>query len=191
MPLKSSEDRNQMQFFSLEEHVPQDSNARVIDAFIDSVDVEILGFIVKGKSFEGRPAFDPAILCKLYLYGYLNGIRSSRKLDRACKVNVELWWLLHNLKPGYKTIADFRKNNATGFRNLFKQFRQFCITLNLYGREVIAIDGSKFRGQNSMKNNYNQKKIDKQFDYLSQQYEEYAKEMDRNKNPQQTRQQIR
>ena len=180
MPIKTSEDRNQMQFFSLEEHVPQDSNARVIEAFVNSVDVEKLGFIIKGKSFEGRPAFDPNLLCKLYLYGYLNGIRSSRKLDRACKVNVELWWLLYNQKPGYKTIADFRKNNAVGFRNLFEYFREFCLNMNLYGREVIALDGSKFRGQNSMKNNYNQKKIDKQFDYLAQQYEEYAKELDRN-----------
>ena len=169
-----------MQFFSLGDHIPDDSNVRVIEAFIDSIDVEQIGFVVKGKSSEGRPAFDPAILCKLYLYGYLNGIRSSRKLDRACRINVELWWLLHNLKPGYKTIADFRKNNAKGFRNLFKTFREFCITMNLYGRKVVAIDGSKFRGQNSMKNNYNQKKIDKQYDYLTQQYDDYVKELDQN-----------
>ena len=180
MSFISSKDRNQMQFFSLGDHIPDDSNVRVIEAFIDSIDVEQIGFVVKGKSSEGRPAFDPAILCKLYLYGYLNGIRSSRKLDRACRINVELWWLLHNLKPGYKTIADFRKNNAKGFRNLFKTFREFCITMNLYGRKVVAIDGSKFRGQNSMKNNYNQKKIDKQYDYLTQQYDDYVKELDQN-----------
>jgi len=176
----SSEDRHQLQMLYLEENVSPNSNARVIDAFIDAVDLKELGFIIKGKSFEGRPAFDPVILCKLYLYGYLNGIRSSRKLDKACKVNIELWWLLHNQKPGYKTIADFRKDNAIGFRNLFDKFRDLCLSLDLYGKTVIAIDGSKFRGQNSMKNNYNQRKIDKQVEYLNQQYEEYAKQLDRN-----------
>jgi len=182
MSFISSEDRNQLQMLSLEEHIAEHSNARVIDAFIESVNVEKIGFILKGKATEGRPAYDASILCKLYLYGYLNGIRSSRKLEKACKVNVELWWLLHNQKPGYKTIADFRKNNAKGFRNLFDVFRDFCIRLDLYGKKVVAIDGSKFRGQNSMKNNYNQRKIDKQLDYLNQQYDDYAKELDRNDN---------
>lgn len=180
MPLHTSEDRNQLQMLSLAEHVQQDSNARVIDAFINAIEIEKFGFVVKGKSHEGRPAFDTAILCKLYLYGYINGIRSSRKLEKACKLNIELWWLLHNQKPGYKTIADFRKNNAIGFSNLFKIFREFCISCDLYGKKVVAIDGSKFRGQNSMKNNFNQRKIDKQNDYLSQQYADYAKELDRN-----------
>jgi len=165
---------------SLDENVAVDSDARVIDAFIESADLNQLGFIIKGKSDEGRPAFNPSILCKLYLYGYINGIRSSRKLDKACRINIELWWLLHNQKPGYKTIADFRKDNAIGFRNLFIFFRDFCISLDLYGKKIVAIDGSKFRGQNSFKNNYNQKKISKQLDYLSMQYEEYAKQLERN-----------
>ena len=182
MSFISSENRNQLQVLSLEEHIAEYSNVRIIDTFIESVDVQNLGFIIKGKSSEGRPAFDAVILCKLYLYGYLNGIRSSRKLDKACKVNIELWWLLHNQKPGYKTIADFRKNNQKGFRNLFNVFRQFCISLDLYGKKIVAIDGSKFRGQNSMKNNYNQRKIDKQLDYLNQQYDDYSKELDRNDN---------
>ena len=176
----SSEDRFQLQMLSLEENVDADSIARVIDVFIDSADLNQLGFIIKGKSDEGRPAFNPAILCKLYLYGYINGIRSSRKLEKACKINIELWWLLNNQKPGYKTIADFRKDNAVGFRNLFIYFRDFCISLNLYGKKIVAIDGSKFRGQNSFKNNYNQRKINKQLEYLNMQYEEYAKELEQN-----------
>lgn len=180
MPYHSSEDRHQLRMLSLDELVDQNSHARVIDAFIEAVDVHQLGFDIRAKSKEGRPAFHSSTLCKIYLYGYMSGIRSSRKLEKACKVNIELWWLTNNQQPGYKTIADFRKDNATGFRNLFKAFRQFCLNLDLYGKKVIAIDGSKFRGQNSMKNNYNQKKIDKQFDYLAQQYEDYAKELDRN-----------
>lgn len=180
MSLISSDDRNQMQFFHLEQHIDPESNVRVIDAFIDAIDIEKIGFIIKGKSAEGRPAYAAAILSKLYLYGYLNGIRSSRKLEKACRVNVELWWLIHNQKPGYKTIANFRKDNAVGFRNLFNMFREFCLSMGLYGGKVVAIDGSKFRAQNSMKNNYNQRKIDKQFDYLAQQYEDYAAELDRN-----------
>jgi len=180
MPYHSSENRYQLRMLFLEEQVDQDSQARVIDAFVDALNIHQLGFAVRGKSHEGRPAFHSSILCKLYLYGYMSGIRSSRKLEKACKVNIELWWLLNNQKPGYKTIADFRKDNATGFRNLFKAFRNFCINLDLYGKKVVAIDGSKFRGQNSMKNNYNQRKIDKQFDYLAQQYDDYAKELDHN-----------
>lgn len=165
---------------SLSEHIPDDSPVRVIDAFIDSADLEQLGFHSKGHSKEGRPAYPIAILAKLYIYGYLNGLRSSRKLEQACKVNIELWWLLSNQKPHYKTIANFRKDNPDGFSNLFVYFRKFCLGNNLYGKSVIAIDGSKFRGQNSMKNNYNQRKITKQLEYLDQQYQDYAKALDNN-----------
>jgi len=169
-----------MMMLSLSNHIAEDSSVRVVDAFIDAVNVEQLGFVIKGKSHEGRPAFSTELLAKLYVYGYLNGIRSSRKLEQACKVNIELWWLLSHQKPCYKTIADFRKDNPEGFRNLFVQFREFCHNLDLYGKKIVAIDGSKFRGQNSMKNNYNQRKIDKQLDYLNQQYADYAKELDKN-----------
>ena len=128
MPQISKKDRDQLQMLAISEHIPQDSLVRVIDLFIDRANLEQLGFQVKGKSREGRPAFAPSTLAKLYLYGYLHGIRSSRKLEHACKINLELWWLLSFQKPRYKTISDFRMNNAEGFANLFIHFRNFCLS---------------------------------------------------------------
>jgi len=180
MPQISKNNRDQLQMIAIDEHVAQDSLARIIDVFIDSTDLEQLGFIVKGKSKEGRPAFPAEVLTKLYLYGYLHGIRSSRKLEHACKVNIELWWLLQFQKPRYKTIADFRKNNALGFRSLFIHFREFSLQHGLYGKNTIAIDGSKFRAQNSKKNNYNDRKINKHLDYIDTQYQEYLNDLDNN-----------
>jgi len=180
MPQISKNDRDQLQMLSLSEHVPEDSLARVIDVFIDSANLKKIGFYFKGTSKEGRPAFPPETLAKLYLYGYLHGIRSSRKLEHACKVNIELWWLLQNQKPGYKTIADFRKDNEEGFNNLFVHFRDFCLNQGLYGRTTVAIDGSKFRAQNSKKNNYNDRKIKKHLEYIDNQYEDYLDNLNQN-----------
>lgn len=179
MPKYFSSDRSQLKMLSLEEMVASDALVRVIDAFVQAIDPDQLSFVIKGQSKEGRPAFDAQYLIGLYLYGYLNGVNSSRKLERECKRNVELWWLLHNQKPGYKTIANFRKDNGEAFRNLFNAFRQFCLSLGLYGRKTVAIDGSKFRAQNSKKNNYNIKKINENLDYIAKQ-EEYFKSLDSN-----------
>lgn len=180
MPQISKKDRDQLQMLAISEHIPEDSLVRVIDLFVDTVDLEKLGFIVKGKSHEGRPAFTPDTLTKLYLYGYLHGIRSSRKLEHACKINLELWWLLSFQKPRYKTISDFRMNNPEGFANLFVHFREFCLSQGLYGKETVAIDGSKFRAQNSMKNNYNERKIRKHLEYIDNQYHDYISTLDEN-----------
>ena len=178
MPQITNNNRDQLLMLSISEHVSEDSVARIIDVFIDAANLESLGFVVKGSSHEGRPAFTPETLAKLYLYGYLHGIRSSRKLEHACKVNIELWWLLSNLKPRYKTIADFRKDNSIGFKNLFVHFRDFCLQQGLYGKSTIAIDGSKFRAQNSKKNNYNDRKIKKHLEYIDNQYQEYLNNLD-------------
>ena len=180
MPQISKKDRDQLQMLAISEYIPQDSLVRIIDLFIDTADLKELGFLVKGKSHEGRPAFSPQILTKLYLYGYLHGIRSSRKLAHACKINLELWWLLSFQKPKYKTISDFRKDNAQGFANLFVHFRSFCLNKGLYGRETVAIDGSKFRAQNSMKNNYNERKIRKHLEYIDNQYDDYISTLEQN-----------
>jgi len=112
----------------------------------------------------------------------LDKVRSSRQLEKACNTNVELFWLNKNLKPCYKTIANFRKDNNKGFRTLFVQFRNFCIQLELYGKSLVAVDGSKFRGQNSMKNNYNIRKVNKHLDYIENQQSEYLKNLDLNDN---------
>ena len=180
MPVKSKVDRNQLQMISLEEMIREQSVARVIDLFCSSIDYESLKFIMRGKSHEGKPAFEASTLTAIYIYGYLNGIRSCRKLSKACKVNVELWWLTGMQYPCYKTIANFRKDNAKAFKNLFDSFTKFCLELELLGRTTIAIDGSKFRAQNSKKNNYNLKKINQHLDYIANQKENYLEELDAN-----------
>ncbi len=179
MPIIPNTDRNQLQMMSLEDMVDEQSMARLIDAYCMSYDAESLGFVVKGKSHEGRPAFSADTLIRIYLYGYLHKLRSSRDLDRACRTNVELWWLTGSQMPCYKTIADFRKDNKTGFRNLFKHFREFCRMLKLFGEDTVAIDGSKFRAQNSKKNNYNKKKVEQHQEYIREQTEQYLDELDK------------
>lgn len=180
MPQIKGDCRNQLMMLNLEEQISKDSVVRLIDAFIQAADLEQLGFLVKGKSKDGRPAYTPHTMTKLYLYGYLHSIRSSRKLQDECVKNIELWWLLNFQKPRYKTIADFRKDNPTGFSNLFVFFREFCIDLGLYGRKNVAIDGSKFRAQNSKKRNYNARKIKQHLDYIDEQQQRYLEELERN-----------
>lgn len=180
MPLQSKVDRSQMQFFSLDEIVDDDSVVRVVDLFCKCIDYENLGFTVKGKSHEGKPAFEAQTLTSIYIYGYLNKLRSCRALEKACKVNSELWWLTGMQKPGYKTIANFRKDNPIAFKKLFNAFTRFCKELELYGKTTIAIDGSKFRAQNSKKNNYNLRKINKHLDYIEKQKQDYLSDLANN-----------
>lgn len=180
MPLITSSHRSQLMMLSLEEKIEADNIVRVLDAFVKSTDPQQLGFIIKGEKHEGRPAYQAATLIKLYLYGYLNSVRSSRKLNAECKRNVELWWLLDNQTPSYKTIANFRKDNSLAFKNLFVHFREFCLSKQLFGKTTIAIDGSKFRAQNSKKNNYNLKKIKQHLDYIEEQTADYIKQLDDN-----------
>ena len=118
--LKIQQDRNQLQMLSLESIVSQDSIMRVIDAYVDTLEVEGLGFKVKGKIKNGAPAYHCKDLLKLYYYGYLNRIRSSRRLERESKTNLEAMWLVRGAQPGYKTIANFRKDNLKGLKNSFK-----------------------------------------------------------------------
>lgn len=179
MELHPHSDRDQIFMTSLNMLVEQDSMVRVIDVFLEYVDTLDLPFI-SHSSHTGRPAFSNQLMIGIYIYGYLNRVRSSRQLEKACKTNVELFWLNKNLKPCYKTIANFRKDNGLGFRKLFVAFRDFCKQLNLYGKSVIAIDGSKFRGQNSMKNNYNIRKINKHLDHIESKHKEYLDSLQTN-----------
>ena len=177
MPLVNSTHRSQLIMLSLEEKIEDDNIVRVVDAYVNSLDPTLLGFIIKGECFEGRPAFGSDCLIKLYIYGYLNGIRSSRKLHKAAKTNIELWWLIHHQVPSYKTIANFRKDNSDAFNNLFVHFKDFCFSLDAFGRSTVAIDGSKFRAQNSKKNNYNIRKIQKHLDYIEAQEKNYIQDL--------------
>lgn len=173
----STIDRSQMQILSLDVMVPSDSIVRVLDVFLDFAESTELGF-KKEKQKTGRPSFPTRTLLGIYLYGYLHKIRSSRDLEKSCKVNVEVMWLVKGQHPCYKTISNFRKINKKGFRNLFIFYRDFCKELDLYGKDVVAIDGSKFRAQNSMKNNYNEKKIIRHLDYIETKVEEYIESLD-------------
>lgn len=171
-----------MQFSSLDDLITADNPVRILDAFVEKLDLSKLGIEQQQKSQKpnrgGAPRFDDRLLLKLYLYGYLNKIRSSRKLEQECYRNVELRWLMQELSPNYHSIADFRKDHSEGLKNLFKLYVQLLNELNLLSKQTIAVDGSKFRAVNSRKNNYNQKKIDKHQGMIEEKAGNYLKELD-------------
>jgi transposase len=170
--------RHQSYFSTLEDQVSADNAVRLIDAFVDKLALQQLGFINTLPKSEGRPAYAPQVLLKLYLYGYLNKIRSSRKLEKESSRNIELQWLLQTLQPNYHTIADFRKQHATALQNMFKLYVQFLSEAGLLGKTTIAVDGSKFKAVNSKKNNYNQNKIDKHQQFIADKTTKYLQELD-------------
>lgn len=163
----------------IEDMVSQDNPVRVIDSFVDSLDMHKLGFVKAQPAGTGRPAYDPRDLLKLYLYGYFNKIRSSRKLMQECTRNIELFFLLNRLSPDFRTIADFRKDNADAIRGVFLEFARLCIRLNLYSRELSAVDGSKFRAVNGNKRMYNQEILTKKLERISVKLKEYMDRLDR------------
>lgn len=175
----SGRDRNQIQFLALEEMVAQDSWARVIEAFVDLLPLNDLGFKHAALKKEGRPPYDPSQLLKLYLYGYRHCIRSSRKMEHACKVNIELWWLLKGLTPSFRSIAYFRKDNAEALKAAFRFFVIMLQDLGLIEGETIAIDSFKVRAQNNIRKNYNQAKIDRHIDYIDIKIEQYEQELEK------------
>jgi len=170
--------RNQTYFATLDDQVSADNPVRLIDAFIDKLDLQKLGFTVTMHKSEGRPPYAPAVLLKLYLYGYLNRIRSSRKLEKESSRNTELQWLLQQLQPNYHTIADFRKVHAKPLVSMFKLYVQFLSEAGLLGKTTIGIDGSKFKAVNSKKNNFNQKKIDRHREFIEDKTNKYLSELD-------------
>ena len=169
--------RHQSYFSTLEDQVCADNPVRLTDAFINKLDLQKLGFTNTIHKSEGRPPYAPAVLLKLYLYGYLNKIRSSRKLEKECSRNIELQWLLQNLQPNYHTIADFRKLHAVPLQSMFRVYVQFLHDADLLGKTTIGIDGSKFKTVNSKKNNYNQKKIDRYRQFIEDKTTKYLQEL--------------
>src|SRR5947209_435488 len=138
----------------LDDYIAADHPVRFIDAYIDQLDLTALGFVRATAAGTGRPGYDPADLLKLYVYGYLNGVCSSRRLERESHRNVEVMWLVRRLRPDFKTIAEFRRRNTTAVRALFREFTLLCKRLGLFGAELVAIDGSKFRAVNAKRRNY-------------------------------------
>ena len=184
------QDRHQTRFTSLEEPIDKDNPVRFIDAFVDALELEKLDFIVTESKTEGRPAFEPKIFLKLYFYGYLNGIRSSRRLERECVRNIELQWLLAGLVPNYHTIADFRKTNPKALKSTFKLFVLFLRDLDLVAGEVVAIDGTKVRASNSKKNNYSEKKVQRHLEYIEAKTNEYLAELEQNDQSEKSNEQV-
>jgi len=133
----------------LDELIEAAAPVRVVDAFVDRLDLRALGFTKTVPALEGRPPYNPADLLKLYVYGYLHQTRSSRRLERECARNIEVLWLLNRLAPDFKTIADFRRDNRAAIGRVCRCFVQFCLGAGLFGAELVAIDGSKFAAQNS------------------------------------------
>jgi transposase len=172
--------RNQLQMGSLEDKIAFDNPVRFIDAFVGFIDLQKIGFEPRLLNKEGRPSFETQVFLKIYLYGYLNGVRSSRRLERECIVNIEMQWLLEELRPNYHSIADFRKDNPKALKQLFKLFVSFLKNAELIAGETIAIDGTKSRAHNSKKANFNQKKIDKHKEYIDAKSQEYLDQLEQN-----------
>lgn len=190
MEHKQGSDRNQLIMFSLESAIPKDSYVRVVDAFVDSIDLKSFGFAHVECKEEGRPPYHPAILLKLYLYGYHYGITTTRKLEREAQTNMECMWLLMGLRPKYKTIADFRKDHGKVFREVFRRFIWLLKQWNLVEGQTIAIDSFKIRASNSLKKNYNEKKLRHHLDYIDTQIRNYEEQLERNDQEEEKRKEI-
>ena len=171
-------DRFQSYSFTLEERIAADNPVRVIDAFVEVLPLEKMGFTKVKPQPTGRPSYQPGHLLKLYLYGYYNRIRSSRRLEAECVRNIELHWLIQGLTPAYHTIADFRKQHPEALRAVFKSFVSFLKGVDLLDGDYIAIDDTKFRAVNSKKNNYTQAKIDRHLAYIDAKTSEYLQALE-------------
>ena len=174
--------RNQTVLFpdTIDQYIDKENPVRFIDAFVDSLKMEKLGFKHSVPADTGRPSYNPSDLLKLYIYGYLNQIRSSRKLEKECHRNVEVMWLMKKLAPDFKTIADFRKDNVDCIKGVFKEFVYLCRSLDLYGAQLVAIDGTKFKAVNSKSNNLNEKTVALRLKQTEEKIAEYLKELDDN-----------
>src|SRR5690606_17412620 len=165
-------DRNQTEFFCLEQAVSQDNEVRLIDLFVSSIKLSDFGFEMNFID-NGRPAYHPSDLLRLFIYGYLNRIRSSRQLEKECTRNIELMWLMKGLVPDHNTIANFRKNNPKAIRKIFHATVSLAKNFELIGGKLLAGDSTKLRAQNSKKNNFNAAKIERHLTYIDDKLAEY------------------
>ena len=182
MEFISGESREQIILLpdSIDDYVDEDNSVRVIDAYINNLNLKESGFTSAELKDTGRPPYNPKDLLKLYVYGYMNRIRSSRRLERETKRNLELIWLLGKLSPDHKTIARFRHDNREALKNVFKDFVKLCLRLDLYGRELAAIDGSKFKAVNARKRTFTKQYIQEKITKLTEKIDKYLNEMEKN-----------
>ena len=161
----------------LEDYIGTDNSVRVIDAFVEALDLSEMGFDASAAA-TGRPGYHPALLLKIYIYGYLNRIQSSRRLERESGRNVELMWLTGRLSPDFKTIADFRRDNGKGIRNVCRRFVALCRQLDLFSEAIVAIDGSKFKAVNNRDKNFTPHKLAQRMKQIDESIERYLQELD-------------
>ena len=162
----------------LDDFVSEDNPVRAIEAFVDALDLKQLGFNGVDPHATGRPAYHPAVLLKIYLYGYLNRVQSSRRLEREAQRNVELMWLTERLAPDFKTIADFRKHNGKAIRATCRDFIVICRRLGLFSQSVMAIDGSKFKAVNNRDRNFTFAKMKRRAEEIDKSIERYLRQLD-------------
>jgi len=175
------EERTQMTLLPecLDDYIVEDNPVRVVDVFVNELDLGTLGFNGIDPAATGRPAYHPALLLKIYIYGYLNRLQSSRRLEREAQRNVELMWLTGRLAPDFKTIADFRHDNGKAICKVCSQFVLLCRKLNLFSQSLVAIDGSKFKAVNNRDKNFTQHKVRARMQQLQESIERYLAELDR------------
>src|SRR6266540_3627990 len=173
-------DRGQSTLFPecLEDWIGEDNPVRVIDVFVDELDLSQLGFSGVDPEVTGRPSYHPSVLLKLYIYGYLNRVQSSRRLEREAGRNVEVMWLTGRLVPDHKTIADFRKDNGPAIRQVCAQFVGLCREIGLLTQASVAIDGSKFKAVNSRDKNFTRAKMDRRLAQIEESVARYLSQLD-------------
>lgn len=162
----------------LDDFIAEDNPVRVVDAFVAELDLSALEFEGAKPAATGRPSYDPAVMLRIYIYGYLNRIQSSRRLERECQRNVELMWLTGRLAPDFKTIADFRHDNGTAIRNVFRRFVGICRQLKLLSEGVVAVDGSKFKAVNNRDLNFTPHKLAKRMQQVEESIARYMDALD-------------
>ena len=162
----------------LDDYVADTNPVRVVDVFVDELDLGTLGFEGVEPAATGRPAYHPASLLKIYIYGYLNRIQSSRRLEKEAQRNVELMWLTGRLMPDFKTIADFRKDNGKAIRRVCRQFVVLCQELGLFSEALVAIDGSKFKAVNNRDRNFPSAKLQRRMEEIESSISRYLSELD-------------
>src|SRR6516165_2074464 len=174
------EDRSQVTLLPecLDDYIAEDNPVRVVDAYVEELDLQELGFAAAEPALTGRPAYHPAVLLKIYIYGYLNRIQSSRRLEREAQRNVELMWLTGRLAPDFKTIADFRHDNGVAIRAVCTQFIGLCRRLKLFTGAVVAIDGSKFKAVNNRDRNYTVAKVTGRMEQVNGSIVRYLRALD-------------
>src|SRR6266704_6280606 len=175
-----SEDRSQVTLLPacLDDYIEGENPVRVIDVFVDEIELGKLGFAGVEPLATGRPSYHPAVLLKIYIYGYLNRIQSSRRLEREAQRNVELMWLTGRLRPDFKTIANFRKDNGRAIRNVCRQFVVLCQKLDLFAQAVVAIDGSKFKAVNNRDRNFTSAKLKRRLEQIDESIARYLSQLD-------------